>query len=216
MDKFLQKFADKYDKWLKEDKIDRSASVIPVAASLSPTQQIMPSEQAIAILRSAHTFALSPCTCREHYKRCDKPVETCFFLNSVADKLVASGRARSITLEEAEAVIESANNSGLVHMRLYQPDREMFALCNCCSCCCHDLQLLLKHQRRDLIGRADFVAETSNDDCIHCGVCIDRCAFKARSWNGDEVVFNESACYGCGLCVTTCPQEAIHMRRLGT
>lgn len=215
MDKFLRKYSDKYDKWFSDGTIDFSSKVIPIAESLDSRQWVIPTEQALSILGGASSFALTPCVCRTHYN-CDKPREMCFFLNETADQAVSKGMARRIDLEEAKNVIETADENGLVHMSLYKPDREVFALCNCCKCCCHDLQLLIKHGRNDLIAHSDFVAETESESCSHCGVCIERCAFNARFWEDDgTVAFNLKACHGCGLCITTCPEEAISMEISG-
>jgi NAD-dependent dihydropyrimidine dehydrogenase PreA subunit len=54
---------------------------------------------------------------------------------------------------------------------------------------------------------------TNMDICTSCGICIDRCLFKARRWNGHTLRYIRDACYGCGLCVTTCPVNATVMER---
>ena len=211
MDKFLEKYAHKYTRWLRDNKIEYSSRVIPVQASLQAKQWVLPTQQAVTILREARSFALSSCVCRMRYKRCDHPLEVCFYLNDMSDKRVAQKKARRVDIKTAEDILQMASESGLVHMSLYRPLNEVFALCNCCQCCCHDLQLFVKYGHGHLVARADYTSVTDSDLCTDCGVCVERCLFKARDWQDDHVVYNPGACYGCGLCVTSCPAKAIQM-----
>jgi Pyruvate/2-oxoacid:ferredoxin oxidoreductase delta subunit len=157
-------------------------------------------------------MALQKCECRTHYKRCDKPLEVCFLLNDVADKFVAKGLARQVSLAEATDVLRKANESGLVHLSLYMPDHEVFALCSCCSCCCHDLQIVKLFERADVMARSEYVAAMKTDACINCGKCVERCAFGARVLQDEQMEYNAAHCLGCGLCVTSCPVDATSMQ----
>jgi ferredoxin len=212
LDTFLGKRLTKYDQWMAKGQISFSSKVIPVSESLDAKQWVMPTEQVLRVLEVADSIALQDCVCRAHYKRCDKPLEVCLLLNKVGDKAVAQGKARHITFEEAGYVLKKANESGLVHMSLYMPEHEVFALCSCCSCCCHDLQIVKRTGRSDIMMRSDYVAVTDFDNCIHCGDCEARCYFDARIIQNAELAFDPDKCVGCGLCVTTCPVEAISMK----
>lgn len=139
------------------------------------------------------------------------PVEVCLIFNAVADFFIKKNKARSVNIDEAHEIIERANQSGLIHLSLYMPDHQIFALCSCCSCCCHDLQIVKKYNRKDLMVWSEYIAVTDEKSCIHCGECIDRCSFDARFFTGSVVSFEQSACFGCGVCVATCPTEAIWM-----
>ncbi|MFZ2448150.1 MAG: 4Fe-4S binding protein [Syntrophobacteraceae bacterium] len=212
MDDHLKKYVVKYDKWLAAGKISHSSKVVPVSESFDAKQWVMPAEQVESILRNARSIALQKCMCRVHYSRCDKPLEVCLVLNEPGDRFVEKGLARHIPLPEALEVLKRADETGLVHLSLYMPDHEVFALCNCCPCCCHDLQILKLACRKDLVARSEYVAKTDPDECIHCGACAERCAFGAREIRDGELAYDESACLGCGLCVTVCPVEATVMR----
>ena len=210
-DEFLMKRSNEYDQWLEEGKIPYSSKVIPVNQSLSADRWVMPSEQVLEFLRNSRSFAVADCICRAHYKRCDKPLEICFYLNDFSDKLVAAGKARVISLQEAAECLRLADEHGLVHMTLQRPNQYNFAICSCCACCCHDLQLMLEYGRNDLVVQSTYYARTDMSKCAHCGACVERCVFKARTMDGDEMNYDPKKCYGCGLCVSGCPEDATVM-----
>jgi len=212
-DAFLDDRIASYDEWLRKDLIEVSSKVVPVHESLKAEQWVLPTEQAVEILRESTSFALTECLCRSHYQRCKNPLDVCLMLNDAADKYVQEGRAKHISIEEAKAVLSQANARGLVHLTLYEPDHKIYALCSCCSCCCHDLQLLKSYGRKDLVARSEYIAWTDPAKCTDCGQCIERCVFEARIWDGDRLKCSRDKCYGCGLCVTSCPADAIVLER---
>ncbi|MFH0781635.1 MAG: 4Fe-4S binding protein [Pseudomonadota bacterium] len=211
IDPFLEKRLIAYDEWLRKGQISHSSKVIPIAESFHAKQWVLPTEQALGILRSTTSLAVQNCECRTHYRRCDNPLEVCLLLNHVGDTFVRKGKARPIDLPEATEILAKANESGLVHLSLYMPDHEIFALCSCCSCCCHELQIVKQYQRKDLMVHSEYVAVTTFEDCIHCGECVDRCVFGARIFRDGKMEYNSAACLGCGLCVTRCSVEAISL-----
>ena len=211
LDSFLEKRLTKYDRWMAKGQISFSSKIIPVSESLDAKQWVMPTEKVLRMLEATDSIALQDCECRTHYKLCEKPLEVCLLLNKAGDKAVAQDKARYISFEEVTGVLKKANESGLVHLSLYMPDHEIFALCSCCPCCCHDLQIIKRTGRNDIMMRSEYVAVTDFDNCIHCGDCEGRCFFDARIIHDDALEFDSEKCVGCGLCVTTCPVEVISM-----
>jgi Pyruvate/2-oxoacid:ferredoxin oxidoreductase delta subunit len=212
-DEFLAKRLAKIDLWLEEGKIPTSSKVIPIQESLKTQQCVLPTEQAVEILRNSKSFALTECLCRSHYKRCDNPLDVCFILDEAADKYVADGRARHISLNEAKHILQKANEAGLVHLTVFIPDHAILAFCSCCQCCCHDLQFLKLYGRNDLITHSGYITSTQEEQCIHCGACVDRCVFGARIYQDKKMNWDAGNCYGCGLCVTVCSENAISMQK---
>lgn len=210
-DPFLKNRVVKYDQWLSKGKISASSKVIPVSESLSAKQWVLPTEQVLEILTQAKTVALQECECRTHYNRCDKPLEVCFLLNRVGDTFVSMGKAHYVSLTEIQDVLKNANENGLIHLALYMPDHEVFALCSCCSCCCHELQIVKLTNRKELMVHSDYTTVTDTESCVHCGDCTDRCVFDARIFTDNQMHYTPELCLGCGLCVTTCPVNAIEM-----
>jgi len=211
VDPFLEERHATYQAWLDQGQISFSSKVIPVAESLDAEQWVLPTEQALTILRDARSVALQDCECRSHYGRCDGPLEVCLLLNDVGDQLVARGEARHVSLDEAADVLKKANQSGLVHLTLYRPDHQVYAICSCCWCCCHDLQIIRLYEQKELMVHSDYVAVTDVEACIQCSACVDRCMFDARVSVDGGIDDNPRTCVGCGLCVTVCPVEAIVM-----
>ena len=191
-DPYLEDFVAKYDRWIEEGKVPHAARIIPVAESLEARPWVMPTEQVLEILRGARSLAVWPCVCRTHYQRCDNPVEVCLLLDQPAEALVARGAARTVTLEEAAGLLQLAADHGLS------------AVCSCCTCCCHELQILQKLGRRDRLARSEYAAVTDPEACTHCGACVDRCAFGARAMAEGRLQYRAEDCMGCGLCVTVC------------
>jgi Pyruvate/2-oxoacid:ferredoxin oxidoreductase delta subunit len=201
----------RYDNWIKDGKIPFSSKVIPINKSVESKQWILPTAQAIEILRNSRIFVLIDCDCRTLFKRCNNPVDVCFVINDAADRYIEKGEGLQITIDEAKAVLEKANEYGLVHLAIYNPEQYIYALCSCCACCCHDLQILKKYQRNDFIAHSDYIAVTDFDKCTGCGICVNRCVFDARAVQDNKLLVENEHCYGCGLCVTTCPEKAIAM-----
>lgn len=214
-DGFLAKRIRQYDAWLGQGGIAYSSRVVPVAESLDTGQAVLPTEQVMEIVRAADVVAVEPCECRTHYQRCSHPREVCLLFGPAARRCVSGGTARYIGVDEAEFLLREANRSGLVHLALYMPDHQVYALCSCCSCCCHDLQIVLGHGRRDLMVWSEYVAVTDMDACLGCGDCVERCIFGARAMEGGTLACDPAACAGCGLCVTSCPADATRMERRG-
>ena len=210
-DSFLEKRVVQYDRWLQKKQISFSSRVIPVSESLDARQWVLPTGHAMHIIDSARSIAVQNCICRTHYRRCDHPRDVCLLLDAVADAFVAKKKARKVTMRSAIEILKKASQSGLVHLALYRPEHEIFALCSCCSCCCHDLQIVRRYHRKDLMVRSDYIAVTLADQCIGCGECVDRCIFDARIVKDGQLEFTPDACLGCGLCVTVCPVKAISM-----
>ena len=213
-DLFLEDRLATYDRWLEKGTISHSSRVIPLAESLSPEQWVLPPDQALEIVSKAGFIAVHRCACRDHYKRCHHPVEVCLLLDDAGEKAVAREGARQVFLGEAAEVLKIANESGLVHLSLYRPDHRVYALCSCCSCCCHDLQIIKLYGRKELMVRSEYRPLTREKDCVLCGDCVDRCPFEARKITDNGLEFFEENCLGCGICVRHCPTQAVTMEKI--
>lgn len=212
-EEYLDIIETKYNHWYAERKIKNTSKVIPIEKSLSTKQWVLPTEQVLQYLRNSRSFVLTDCHCRTLGKHCDSPVEVCFLINDFADRAHEKGVGRKVGLDEAEATLKRAAEAGLVHTALYNPDQHLFALCNCCSCCCHDMVLMKARGRDELMAHSDYEAITDPVACTACGLCEPACPFEARKIVDGELRVDPSQCFGCGQCVAACPEEAIVMER---
>jgi len=49
----------------------------------------------------------------------------------------------------------------------------------------------------------------SNDKCVGCGICVDRCPAGAISMKEGIAVLDMDSCIRCGICHDVCPRSAI-------
>jgi Pyruvate/2-oxoacid:ferredoxin oxidoreductase delta subunit len=165
------------------------------------------------ILSSARKISVMDCGCRTIYGHCDAPLNVCLDLNEVAERHMAIGWAREITLDEALDILERTHEAGLVHMayghgEFYEPG-VINSVCSCCSCCCGIFSGVLRFGRYPHLLTSHATSVTDASACSDCGVCVDRCQFGAREMVDGSFAFDQDLCFGCGLCVSTCPTYAI-------
>lgn len=213
---YLTKRIDTYDDLIQSGVLKASSEVFPVEEAFAGHRHPHPGETTVMrgvdahrLIAATSALQLLPCACRLTFRRCDKPLETCLILGDRAEEYRARGVGRPITVDEGEEILKIADREGLVHLAVFEPGDRPYALCSCCSCCCHDLQALLRFGRRRWVRRAPWMARTDMDACTCCGTCALRCVFGARALREGVLTYDEARCYGCGLCVTTCPERAI-------
>jgi ferredoxin len=188
---------------------------VPVGEAVHVENHVMPYERAEELV-SRHThFAVRNCVCRQQRaaigKSCGKPLETCLSFDSAAEHTVFTGRGRSITREEALALLKVAEQAGLVLQPANSKDPPF--ICACCGCCCGVLRGLKVHERpADLVSNA-FIAHFDADRCLGCGACVERCQMDALSQPDTTAALDLARCIGCGLCVSTCPSGALSLMR---
>lgn len=189
------------------------ARVIPVGKSVDATLKVHPYEEVKKIIEGADFIGLGQCACRITEGHCDKPKETCLFFDGPARFLVEKNYARKITPEEALAVLDRAEEEGLVHTSTNSADGAGF-ICNCCRCCCVILKGRTAFHLPHPFAPSAFFANVKAEECTGCGICADeRCPMNAIEMKDDIAVVTQEKCIGCGLCVTACPVEAIVLTR---
>lgn len=188
---------------------------IPVGQSINAQMEVMAYEQAEALVRAHTNITVAPCICRQEKQMigegCGKPLETCLSFGSAAAYYQRNGLGRQIDQEEALAVLELANDAGLV----LQPGNSQDAsfICCCCGDCCGVLRNLQQHPQPASVLASAFFAKVDEDLCTSCGVCETRCQMAALDLDSGAPEINLDRCIGCGLCVSTCPTAALVMVR---
>ena len=198
---------------VKQAKADPypEGKVLPIPeAIMEPVTIVLPYETAMNILEKTKSISLRNCECRLIYKNCNKPLKTCLAINDFSNELVERGAAQEISLEEAEKVLKTANEHGLVHQALYTDwlKGEVFDICSCCPCCCTYLRTFINYGVKHHIAKSGLVAKVDLEKCNGCGTCLERCIFQARKLENNKSIVIKENCHGCGLCTTTCPTQA--------
>jgi ferredoxin len=201
----------------------RRVLAIDKPVELRALERVVPYEIARDVVLSVPlSITLTECACRavahgrgEHDPDLCGPLAQCLYLGDPIASYAAEHRpdkSRRLTVDEALDVVEQAAGRGAVHTLWFKDAAagRMYALCNCCSCCCVGLQA---HREgfRPLVG-SGYAAVVTDDLCTGCGRCVDVCPFGALSLAGDDLVVDTARCFGCGTCARTCEQDALHLQ----
>lgn len=194
----------------------RHITTIPVNLEIQADQKILDYSSIEEILRKANKYAIVDCVCRTIRQNCDAPKDVCLVLDEDADRLVEAGERnpKYVSYDEALDAVKRAQEAGLVHMAFTQEDKPYpTSICGCCTCCCGMLAAALRFKVAVPFSlvTSDKIAAYNADQCISCGVCIDRCHFDAIEMVDNRIIYDAERCFGCGNCTTTCPTQAITM-----
>lgn len=164
------------------------------------------------IKRTDETIAVVNCVCKQGEAMLGRPckqvedIEICLIIGGAG--YIQREQARIIGKEECLAILDRAEESGLV----LQPGntRDPFCICLCCGCCCGVITTAKKMENPARFFATNYYAEIIEERCTGCGICVDRCQMDALTLETEDgkVRLEESRCIGCGLCVTRCPFEA--------
>jgi ferredoxin len=190
------------------------ATTIPVNISLSGEQKILSFFEVEKILRNASVISQEPCDCRTKLHNCIEPLDGCLGIDDHAIESIEDWGAAKITVEEALEALKRTYDAGLVHMAyVFEGKDNIERICSCCSCCCHSLSAALRFGYSNHVFSSEYIAEQNDSNCIHCGLCVDRCQFGARKMADDEIEYDSEKCFGCGLCLEICEQNAISLEK---
>ena len=193
----------------------KALRTIPVNASIKEQKTVALFDDAVRIIESKERIGVAPCACNKHMqtldKDCGRPNEVCIAFDFYAEYLVDGlGVGRWIDREEALAILQKADEAGLVH-QTGGDNLSTEALCNCCPDCCTSLRTIRMFSSPAKIAGSNYHAQLSEDDCTQCGTCIDRCPMEALTMTDDGLSLDLKRCIGCGLCTTGCPVGSISL-----
>ncbi|MDH4122590.1 MAG: 4Fe-4S binding protein [Thermoplasmata archaeon] len=186
---------------------------VTVNFTVEGKQKILCLDNFEKLLRKAYRIAIIDCECRTRVKRCNAPIDTCIYMNEGADEQIEKGRGKEVSLKQALDAIRRAHEAGLIHVTYYDiGGKEPQYICSCCSCCCHSFAAMQKFGFSDYVISSEMIAALDDDKCDDCGLCVDKCHFKARSMVDGCLRYEKEKCFGCGVCVPACPNDAISMK----
>ncbi len=175
------------------------------------------------VLDTPTTIALAECACRavaqnhgEYDGHCG-PIASCLYLGDPIASFVVEKQpetSRFISVAEALELIDGAASRGNLHSLWFKDAAagRMYAICNCCSCCC--IGLKAGREGFSPLASSGYLAEVSRA-CTSCGACADACPFDAISMGDAGAVVSPEACLGCGVCEGVCPVGAMSLVRHG-
>lgn len=184
--------------------------IIPISKSISADMEIMPYEQAEAIIKSQSKISVAHCICRKEHailgQPCDHPSEVCMAFGTGAYYYLENGLGREVTQEQALGILNKAMDAGLV----LQPGngQKAWSLCMCCGCACYLLKSLKKMDKPAQVAHTNFYAHADEVNCTACGICEERCPMEAITIETAAFV-NTDRCIGCGVCVGSCEFDAM-------
>jgi NAD-dependent dihydropyrimidine dehydrogenase PreA subunit len=197
---------------------------IPARKSLKNIPNVVPEDNLEEILKKASRIAVVNCACKRLVRDRDPniPVEVCIIMDNVAEHNIRRGTAKVISIEEALAIQEMANDAGLISFP--QGPRQV---CHCHWSCCGVIAPFVMTGRplQELLCASCYRPVVDPDKCTGCQTCVTRCQFEAidmirypgagkqeklKAWVDPE------KCRGCGLCVIKCPVGARTMVQVKT
>ncbi len=198
---------------LKEIVAEYKAVTIPVNISFKGRQKVLDLGQVERILRNTDLISIEPCMCRLKVRGCDGPIDACIMVGAEAKTAIEKRNAKKVGLRSALQTLKKSHEAGLVHLAYELQNGEIMAVCSCCSCCCHSLAAITRFGFDDsIVGRGDVVAVHVPRNCTDCGVCVERCHFRAWRIKGNSVRHDQARCTGCGICISFCPSRAIVLK----
>ncbi|MHB9094830.1 MAG: 4Fe-4S binding protein, partial [Eubacteriales bacterium] len=166
-------------------------------------------EECMEILSRAGRITVVDCACREKNNQCEKPRRTCLVINTGAGLFGKHQKQNYISLEEAGEIISNSYNYGLIRSITHCMTPNLYAICNCCPCCCVPYRLRTEFGIRSAVENGNYSASIDTTKCKKCRECIKTCSEKAV--NPDSGVVDTDKCLGCGLCLGSCRHGALKM-----
>lgn len=191
--------------------------------------EILDYEKASYIVDSAKKFSVGLCYCRHkslhNGDKCKFELENCMSFNKSADFLIRRGIAKEISKTQAKEIFEQSRSVGLVQIG-DNVQRNLNYICNCCGCCCGQLEGFKRLKPFAAVHSSNFIAKVNIEKCKGCGLCAKKCQVEAivmkyknenleakekeKATNKYSQVI-EKYCIGCGICAYFCKSKAIDM-----
>ncbi|OGO37128.1 MAG: hypothetical protein A2W35_07325 [Chloroflexi bacterium RBG_16_57_11] len=219
------------DRKYLEEFIARVEEGVALKMDGKTTPNALPNDSAMllheveAMIDAATNIVVQPCNCRRSGQFCDRPVETCIWLDEGARAALDRGYGRPLSKVEAKQLLRWADKKGLMHTADSEwQARGLHAICNCCACDCYPFRAADELGSKGLWPKIRYLVEYNAALCSQCGSCVKRCHFSAFYHDGSivklkgkdtkTVSFDPKKCWGCGLCTNTCPTEALRMKHI--
>jgi Pyruvate/2-oxoacid:ferredoxin oxidoreductase delta subunit len=187
--------------------------VIPLESAVKVDPAVETYNRVRELVRQQEILSVEPCICRKEQgllgNECEKPKEVCLGFGDFARYYIDNGMGRQISVDEALAILDTAEEAGLVASPTNSQKIE--AICCCCSCCCPILRFAKIAPRPGDMVTSSYEARLDAESCIACELCLERCQMDAIAEEDGVWQIADGRCIGCGLCVAVCPVEALSL-----
>jgi len=207
------------------DPKENNFSWIPINQDIQGAEQIALPEEVLDRLidKAKHRVIVNACSCRIAMDCKDYPNEIgCLFMGESALVIPATHR-EEVTPKKAKAHARKAIKAGLVPVAgkaridstglMIKDEGKLLTVCFCCECCC--LTRLFRYLTPEIMKGIQHPVEgltvEVTDDCIGCGICVDKCYINAMEMKNGQAVTGDM-CTFCGRCATHCPEKAIKLK----
>ena len=186
--------------------------------------QVVPLEDLKQVLDLATSIVRLPCICRKNSTG-KSDARYCLGLSldpekflEIRDAFLATFRPgpnveifEYLSKAEALELLESYEKEGLIHSLWTFKSPFIGGLCNCDRADC--LAMVVNRYGLRLFFRAEYVAQTVDEDCSGCRSCLSTCQFGAIGFSAtrQRAFIDPLRCYGCGVCRSHCEQQAIQL-----
>jgi Pyruvate/2-oxoacid:ferredoxin oxidoreductase delta subunit len=190
--------------------------VIPVDRTIEAGNTIHTYDQVATYIEKYDTVGVGTCYCRHAAKlrgeeTHDMPMDVCMWFGKGAEYAIERLGGRRLSKDEALALLNIAEEAGLVHMSRNTTEDIDF-ICNCDRWHCEVISGVLKQPKPGWVFNSGFQPNFDPDRCVACETCLDRCPPAALQMGSEDIpVLDTDRCFGCAVCATGCPEEAIRM-----
>ena len=179
-------------------------------------EQVLPYTRAREIvLNNPEKIVLLNCPCRSGMENPCLPLDVCILVGEPFGSFMLEHhpeKTREIDADEAVRILKAENARGHVAHAFFKDVMlgRFYAICNCCSCCCG----AMRAQRGgvQMLCSSGYLAVVDEDKCKACGVCAEKCQFKAIGYRKGHAFIRAKRCMGCGVCVEACAKDALSLR----
>jgi Pyruvate/2-oxoacid:ferredoxin oxidoreductase delta subunit len=194
--------------------------VVPVRGSMKPEYiEREPHLDIDAHFQRHGRFLVIPCVCKRemevlHGQSCKKPMKRCGFIGLPPQTPLGEN---VLDREEASELLGRLEKMGHVHLAFYgftmgAESPQFVGTCNCCACCCGVFHGQTLAGVAEGPQKSNYRAVVDPEECISCGVCLERCPVDAiANDQNNKALVERAKCIGCGVCVIGCPTDAIEL-----
>ncbi|MFZ1984469.1 MAG: 4Fe-4S binding protein [Desulfatitalea sp.] len=210
---YKKAFALKHDMTVPAFPTNR---VITVDRTVAADNRVHTYDQVQSLIDRNEQIAVTTCYCRHAAVLRGEdihgmPNDVCMMFGMAAQFAMERMNGRKVSKPEARAVLERAEEAGLIHMSTNMTEDIGF-LCNCDRWHCVVVTHALAKAKPALFFNSGFQPRFDAEKCTACETCIERCPATALTMGADELpAVDLDRCFGCAVCATGCPAEAIAM-----